>query len=67
MELNNEFEYSNFYDYKQTSLFEFKRIRALNFSSDNKGLNDTEPLFKVPKKRSGHRAVCNEENLWVIE
>ena len=21
--------------------------------------------FGVPKKRSGHRAVCNEENLWI--
>ena len=49
-------------DFKYIPYFEFKRIRPNNVKSDNNGLN--EIVFKVPKKRSGHRAVCNDENLW---
>lgn len=52
--------------YLQTKQFEFIRIRSLNFKSDNRGLSESQSIYKVPKKRSGHRAVCNEENLWVI-
>ena len=59
-------------------MFEFFRIRNSNSKRDNKiveGLNDTDNtktqnkdeirLYRVPKKRSGHRAVCDDENLWI--
>lgn len=54
-----------------TKMFEFTRLRCMkraaresmlppSFAADKSILQ-----FGVPKKRSGHRAVCNEENLWI--
>lgn len=54
-----------------TKMFEFTRLRCMkraaresmlppSFAADKSVLQ-----FGVPKKRSGHRAVCNEENLWI--
>jgi hypothetical protein len=54
--------------FETLSYFEFKRIRAANIKSDNKEIdNNNNFIYKIPTRRSGHRAVCNEENLWVIE
>ena len=54
--------------FETLSYFEFKRIRAANIKSDNKEIdNDNNFIYKIPTRRSGHIAVCNEENLWVIE
>ena len=65
-------------DNESFKMFEFFRIRNNNTKKDNKiveGLNDTNNtktqnkdeirLYRVPKKRSGHRAVCDDDNLWI--
>lgn len=47
-------------------LFEFKRVRCRNLKTDNKVLKpDVNMNYEVPSKRSGHRAVCDDENLWI--
>lgn len=54
--------------FETLSYFEFKRIRAANIKSDNKEIdNNNNFIYKIPTRRSGHRAVCNEENLWVYQ
>ncbi len=51
--------------------FEFVRVRCKNLNTDNKilhGILQNDDLFmsySVPSKRSGHRAVCDDDNLWI--
>jgi hypothetical protein len=53
-------------------MFEFVRVKIAKRSEYAKMLAGSDLIDKsenarnsVPKKRSGHRAVCNEENLWI--
>jgi hypothetical protein len=51
-------------------MFEFMRVRIAKKKDFMKmvsasDLFDPNVLTGVPKKRSGHRAVCNDENLWI--
>ena len=47
-------------------LFEFIRVRCKNLKTDNKLLSpDPTMNYEVPTKRSGHRAACDDENLWI--
>ena len=50
-------------DSETIRLFEFVRVKPMKKAvfDQNSGSNN----YKVPKKRSGHRAVCNEDNLWI--
>lgn len=51
-----------------TKMFEFTRVRCMKRAARSAILPNALPMnqqFGVPKKRSGHRAVCNEENLWI--
>lgn len=47
-------------------MFQFERIRCKNLKTDNKYLTTSggNMTYEVPSKRSGHRAVCDDENLW---
>jgi hypothetical protein len=49
--------------------FKFVRVRCKNLNTDNKllqsGILESNMSYEVPSKRSGHRAVCDEENLWI--
>ena len=46
-------------------IFEYFRIRCKNLKTDNKLLNPEDFMkYQVISKRSGHRAVCDDENLW---
>lgn len=47
-------------------LFEFKRIKPMTKSKRAAlGIDESQGKYGVPTKRSGHRAVCNEDNLWI--
>lgn len=50
-------------------LFEFTRLRCMKRAARTailpSSFADSNHQFGVPKKRSGHRAVCNDENLWI--
>lgn len=49
----------------QIGIFEYFRIRCKNLKTDNKLLKPEEHMkYQVITKRSGHRAVCDDENLW---
>ena len=46
-------------------MFQFERIRCKNLKTDNKNITINQNMnYEVPSKRSGHRAVCDDENLW---
>lgn len=58
-----------------TKMFEFARIKCLKraarlaimqeMPSSQQQIFQQQQQYGVPKKRSGHRAVCNDENLWI--
>ena len=49
----------------QLSYFEFKLIKPANVESDVQETDENNLIYKIPCKRSGHRAVCNYDYLWV--
>lgn len=61
--ISSSFNLSYLFDDQYQNEYQNNRIE-LDETPEN---NDEEKKYKfgIPKKRSGHRAVCNEENLWI--
>jgi len=62
--LGNETNNLNVPNCEQTNekLFKFHRVKV---QTKRESFSDDRLVFGIPKKRSGHRAVCNSEYLYI--